>query len=110
MDEHAEVVELQAAVEQVDRVAAIDIAKASAMVCTRMPGESNPARRVQKTWPVKATTNAIAELGDHLVCQSVTLVVMEATGDYWRPFVRHEALVSRAGVKGPCRRSVAAGR
>ncbi|GAA2009349.1 IS110 family transposase [Catenulispora subtropica] len=86
MEEYAEVVELEQAIEQVARVAAIDIAKASAMVCTRLPAEKNPDRRVQKVFGVKATTNAIAELGDHLVCQGVELVVMEATSDYWRPF------------------------
>lgn len=86
MDELAEVVELEQAAEQVARVAAIDIAKASAMVCTRLPSEKNPDRRVQRVWPVKATTNAVAELADHLLCQGVELVVMEATSNFWRPF------------------------
>jgi transposase len=85
-DEFAEVVELEQQVEQVARVAAIDIAKASAMVCTRLPGEKNPDRRVQKTWPVQATTAAINALADHLVCQGIELVVMEATGVYYKPF------------------------
>jgi hypothetical protein len=31
----------------------------------------------------------------------VTLVVMEATSDYWKPFVRHEALFDREGRKDP---------
>lgn len=86
MDELAEVVELEQQVEQVARVAAIDIAKASAMVCTRLPGERHPGRRVQRTWPVAAHTGAIAELADHLVCQGIELVVMEATSNFWRPF------------------------
>ena len=87
MDEHGEVIELEQDVEQVGRVAAIDIAKASAMVCTRLPREgSGSGRKVQRTWLVGATTAVIAELADHLVCQSVELVVMEATSDYWRPF------------------------
>src|SRR6266567_5279167 len=30
--------------------------------------------------------NAILELADHLVCQQVELVVMEATGSFWKPF------------------------
>jgi transposase len=78
---------LEQELEQVARVAAIDIAKASAMVCTRLPKEgSTVGRRVQRVWPVGATTNAIAELADHLICQQVELVVMEATCDYWRPF------------------------
>jgi transposase len=85
VDDHAEIVELEQP-EYVTRVAAIDIAKASGMVCTRLPAEANPARRVQKTWATPATTEAITALGDHLVCQGVELVVMEATGNYWRPF------------------------
>lgn len=79
MDERAEVVQLESALEQVARVTAIDIAKASAMVCTRLPGEKNPNRRVQRTWPVGTRTAAVAELADHLVCQGIELVVMEAT-------------------------------
>jgi len=31
-------------------------------------------------------TNQILGLRDHLAAQQVTVVVMEATGDYWRPF------------------------
>ena len=31
-------------------------------------------------------TNQILALCDHLAAQQVTVVVMEATGDYWRPF------------------------
>jgi transposase len=86
MDEHSEVVELFAEDERVGRAAAIDIAKASAMVCTRLPSEKNPERRVQRIWAVKATSNAVLELADHLVCQGIELVVMESTSDYWRPF------------------------
>jgi len=82
----AEVLELEQRVEQVERVAAIDVAKASGMVCTRLPSGSNPARRVQKTWAVAATTEEITALGDHLVCQGVELVVMEATGVFWKPW------------------------
>lgn len=86
MDGYGDVVELEQDLEQVSRVAAIDIAKASAMVCTRLPREGRAGRRVQRVWPVSATTNAIEELADHLVCQEVELVVMEATCTYWKPF------------------------
>ena len=34
--------------------------------------------------------------------------VMEATGDYWRPVVRHEAPFDLVGMKGPHLRAVAA--
>ena len=86
MDEQGEVVELFGEDERVARVAAIDIAKASAMVCTRLPSGRSSGRRVQRTWAVRSTSNAVMELADHLVCQGVELVVMESTSDY----VRHE--------------------
>jgi hypothetical protein len=38
-----------------------------------------------------ATTSQVLTLRDHLLAADVTLVVMEATSDYWKPFVRHEA-------------------
>ena len=40
------------------RVAAVDVAKASGMVCTRVPREGGRGF-VTKVWPVEATTNAI---------------------------------------------------
>ncbi|MET7783069.1 MULTISPECIES: IS110 family transposase [Streptomyces] len=52
----------------------------------RLPNETREGARTQRVWTVAATTNAILELGDQLVCQGVELVVMEATGAYWRPF------------------------
>ena len=68
------------------RVAAIDVAKASGMVCTRVPHEVRPGRRITKTWNVAATTRSIIELSDHLACQGIERVVIESTSDYWRPF------------------------
>ena len=94
----------------VGRVAAVDVAKASGMVCTRVPDPSRPGRRVTKVWEVDATTNAITELADHLVRQGIEKVTVESTSDYWRPFVRHEVPRSRAEVKGLRLRPVAAGR
>ncbi len=40
--------------EVIARAAAIDVAKGSGMVCTRVPGESGGGRRVQRTWQVDA--------------------------------------------------------
>jgi transposase len=70
----------------VERVAAIDVAKASGMVCLRVPHETITGRRVTKVWPVKATTADLVELADHLRCERVQRVVLESTSDYWRPF------------------------
>jgi hypothetical protein len=52
--------------EIVERVAAIDVAKASGEVCTRVPHRSIPGRRLTRVWSVEATTNAIVELADLL--------------------------------------------
>src|SRR4030081_1551692 len=57
------------------------------MVCTRVPHESRPGKRITKVWPVSATSAAIIELGDHLVGAGIERVVVESTSDYWRPFV-----------------------
>ena len=53
-------------------------------MCTRLPRESTPNRRVSKVWDVKATTNAIVELGVYLLSQRIEKVTVESTSDYWR--------------------------
>ncbi len=70
----------------VERVAAIDVAKATGMVCTRVPHGTIAGKRVTKVWEVKATTKALAELADHLVAQGIERTILESTSDYWRPF------------------------
>jgi transposase len=70
----------------VERVCAIDVAKGSGKVCTRLPHPSVSGRRVSKVWDVAATTPAVVELADHLACQGVELVTVESTSDYWRIF------------------------
>ena len=39
-----------------ERAAAIDVAKATGMVCVRVPHASIPGRRLTKTWAVSSTT------------------------------------------------------
>jgi transposase len=72
--------------QRLERVAAVDVAKAFGKVCTRLPHESKPGKRVTLVWDVEATTNAIIQLARHLVDQRVERVVLESTSDYWRPF------------------------
>jgi transposase len=72
--------------QRLERVAAIDVAKASGKVCTRVPHESKAGKRVTLVWDVAATTNAICELAEQLVAQRIERVVVESTSDYWRPF------------------------
>jgi transposase len=82
--------------EQVlERVAAIDVAKAAGMVCTRVPRERGPGR-LTKVWDVDATTGAILELGGHLAFLGIEKVTVESTSDYWRPFFY---LLEAAGLK-----------
>jgi len=69
-----------------ERVAAIDVAKATGMVCTRVPDDSRPGRRLSKVWEIAAATNAIIELGEHLAGLGIQKVTLESTSDYWRPF------------------------
>jgi transposase len=70
-----------------ERVAAIDVAKASGMVCTRVAHPSRPGRRLTKVWEVPATTGAISELAGQLAGLGIQKVTVESTSDYWRPFV-----------------------
>ena len=77
----AEVAEERA--EVVTYAAAVDVAKGSGMVCTRVPG-SRPDRRRQKVWQVEATYASVVALMDHLRCEGIQRLVLESTSDYWR--------------------------
>jgi transposase len=70
----------------VERVAAVDVAKASGMVCTRVPHPPRPGRRLTRVWEVDATTNAVIELGGQLAGEGIEKVTIESTSDYWRLF------------------------
>jgi transposase len=67
-----------------ERCAALDIGKKDLKACVRTPSPSGKRSRRQEIRTFATTTNALLELRDWLVAQKVTLVVMEATGDYWR--------------------------
>jgi transposase len=67
------------------RCAGIDVSKRDAKVCVRVQGSGRGwAKSTVTTWA--ALTNQILVLRDHLIAEQVTLVVMEATSDYWKPF------------------------
>ena len=68
-----------------ERAAGMDISKRDAKVCIRVPGAR--AGMFSKTVTTYgATTNEILRLRHDLENAGVTVVVMEATGDYWKPF------------------------
>ena len=68
-----------------ERCAALDIGKKDLKACVRTPSVSRRKRsRSQEIRTFATTTNALLELRDWLVAERVSLVVLEATGDYWR--------------------------
>ena len=67
-----------------DRVAAVDVAKALGMVCTRTPNPFRPGARHSTVWEVQATMNAVLALATRLVANGVEMVTLESTADYWR--------------------------
>lgn len=68
------------------RVCAIDVAKESGKVCTRVPHETRPGGRVCKVWDVDAATPSVIELADHLAGEGIEVVTVESTSDYWQIF------------------------
>ena len=79
-----------------ERVAAVDVAKGSGVVCTRVPDEDRPGRRRSHVWTVPARTGAITELGDHLRGLQAQVVTLESTSDYWRIWY---VILEAAGLK-----------
>jgi transposase len=66
-----------------ERVAAVDVAKASGMACIRLPGKDGRPRASQ-VQEVAATTAGVTGLGRQLLRARVQMVTLEATSDYWR--------------------------
>nr|GLK33773.1 hypothetical protein GCM10017611_06160 [Rhodococcus wratislaviensis] len=70
---------------QHERSAGMDISKRDAKVCVRTPGRR--AGTFDKTVTVwGSTTREVERLRRFLLTEAVSIVVMEATGDYWKPF------------------------
>ena len=67
------------------RCAGLDISKKDAKVCVRVAGAGR-RKTVETVTTWGSMTNQILALRDHLVIEQVTCAVMEATGDYWKPF------------------------
>ena len=68
-----------------ERVAGLDIGKASLTVCLRTPGPGG--RRVSETRTFKTTTRALGVMRDWLGAAGVTIAAMESTSTYWKaPF------------------------
>jgi transposase len=72
----------------VERAAALDVGKDEVVACIRVPaagvGQGRGRRRQEvRTYPT--FTSSLETLADWLQTEAVTQVVMEATGQYWKP-------------------------
>ncbi len=68
----------------VERAAALDVGKDEVVACVRVPGPGGRGRRQEiRTYPTFTAT--LETLAEWLAAQGVTQVVMEATGQYWKP-------------------------
>lgn len=68
-----------------ERCVGLDISKKDAKACPYPEHEAAGSFTTETTtWG--STTNAVLALRDHLLAARVTLVVIEATSDYWKPF------------------------
>lgn len=67
------------------RCAGLDVSKRDAKCCVRVAGGGRAGTKsTVSTWG--SVTNQVLALREHLLEEKVTLVVMEATSDYWKPF------------------------
>ena len=62
-----------------EKVAAVDVAKDSGMVCTRMPHPSRPGARQSTVWAVRARMGAVRKLGRQLARGGIERVTLEST-------------------------------
>ncbi len=68
----------------VERAAALDVGKDEVVACVRVPGPGGRGRR-QEIRTFATFTATLEALAEWLAAQGVTQVVMEATGQYWKP-------------------------
>jgi hypothetical protein len=94
----------------VERCAGLDVAKREVVACVRTPDPGAGGQRRQAIRTFATFSADLEALAGWLAAEGVTQVVLEATGQYWKPVVRHEAPRIRAEVKGLRLWPVAAGR
>jgi transposase len=65
------------------RCAGLDVAKDEVVACVRVP--DGCGGRAQEVRTFQTFTSGLEALADWLTAEGVTQVVMEATGQYWKP-------------------------
>jgi len=73
----------------VERAAGLDVGKDEVVACIRVPDPAGAGRgrgrRRQEVRTYPTFTSSLEALADWLQTEGVTQVVMEATGQYWKP-------------------------
>ena len=73
----------------VERAAALDVGKEQVVACIRVPDSAGAGRgrrrRRQEVRTYPTFTSSLEALADWLQAEGVRKVVMEATGQYWKP-------------------------
>jgi len=67
-----------------EKVAGIGIAKASGMICLRLPPEDEAGKRRSKVWEAGPAVPEIEAVAEELLAAGVELASMESTSGYWR--------------------------
>ena len=67
----------------VARCAGLDVAKDEVVACVRVPAGKGGRRQEVRSFPT--FTSGLEALAEWLATEGVTKVVMEATGQYWKP-------------------------
>jgi transposase len=67
------------------RCAGLDVGKDEVVACTRVPACASGGGRRQEVRTYKTFTASLEALADWLQDSGITQVVMEATGQYWKP-------------------------
>ena len=83
-----------------ERVAAVDVAKDSGMVCTRMPHPSRPGARRSTVWTVKARMGAVRALGRQLKQDGIEIVTLEVDQRLLADLVLRAGGVRAGGAAG----------
>jgi transposase len=68
----------------VERCSGLDVGKDEVVACVRVPAPDGRGRR-QEVRTFATFTAGLEALADWLATEGVTQVVMEATGQYWKP-------------------------
>src|SRR4051812_31957548 len=67
-----------------ERVAGLDVGKASVTVCVRAPS-TRAGRRTSQTRTFQTMTRSLGVMRDWLVAEGVTIAAIESTSTYWKP-------------------------